>query len=215
MPRYSFNCRSADHLEKRHGAREFERVIQHGEGKRIDQCSCECGATAKRDFAKDIQTVAPIGLTPIAHSSRGKGTLAHETEFAFGRFKENQDGSSDKNHRPFRDSGELERYMNGANNLGPPVCDDNGNPIRRADGTMVRSGAKLFKYGPNATPSQDGVRKRPFRPDPRIVVDAGWGGERETLSAIGPRQGMSRDALRQVDIPTAIHRERVRKAKEA
>lgn len=177
MPRYTFECGGKSHDETRRGPRKFERAINHSEGKRIDQYRCDCGATAKRDLTGDLATVSPIGMTPISHSSSAKGTLGRETEFSFGRFKINPDGIAEKNHRPFRDTGEMNRYMNGANDLGAPKIGDDGKPLRRRDGSFVRGGAELFKYGPNATPSRDGVRRRRFVPPRSVVVDSGWVGD--------------------------------------
>lgn len=213
MPRYSFACKSPDHNAVRHGPMAFERMIQHNEGKRIDQCQCECGGIAKRDFAQDVKTVAPVGMTPISHTSRGKGTLAHETEYAFGRFKRNPDGSVDKNHRPFRDTGELQRFMDGENDLGKPIIDDNGRPVRRKDGSIVRQGAKLFKYGPNATPSRDGVRKRPFQAPRNIVIDSGWGDEQSTRSKTQGGGTMRPEEFKRVEIPVSPYKSPERRKK--
>lgn len=133
----------------------------------INQCSCSCGATAKRDFAAEIPTQRVIGLTPVSHATTGEGSVSKDVEFLAGRFKRNPDGSIDKNHRPFRDTGEVDKFMNGANDLGDPVINQaTGKPLRRADGSVVRQGAKLFKYGANSTPSRHTVRRdRPAVPD--------------------------------------------------
>ena len=90
-----------------------------------------------------------------------------------GRFKHNPDGSVDKNHRPFRDTGEMNKFMAGNNDWGDPVVKDNGQPLRRKDGSIVRKGAKLFKYGANATPSRDGIRKQRTP----TLPNSGWVGE--------------------------------------
>lgn len=165
MPRYTFICLSTKHPPG--AARQFEQWINHKEGKRIDQSTCMvCGTTARRDLTADLQTVNVNGLTPIAVSD-SKFSLNKELGFSFGKFKKNKDGSFDKNHAVFRDTGELNKFMNGANDLGPPKLDQStGEILRRHDGSVVRDGAKLFKYGPNATPSRDGVRsQRPAVPD--------------------------------------------------
>lgn len=176
MPTYSFVCGSVDHIEQAHGAKRFEQVIQHGAKKRIDQTRCGCGGVAKRDFVGDAETIFVTGLTPIRPMD-AKHAIGRELEYGFGRFKRNPDGSLDKNHSPFRDTGELGKFMAGGNDLGAPKVDDNGNPVRRRDGSIVRDGAKLFKYGPNATPSKDGVRKGRFVAPRSIVASSGWGSE--------------------------------------
>lgn len=183
MPRYTFNCASDEHPTEE--PRSFELVIQHGEGKRIDQARCACGATAKRDFAGDLATVNSIGSTPIAVSD-AKHSIGKELSFAFGRFKKNPDGTVDRNHAPFRDTGEMSRFMAGQNTLGEPVVDDRGKAVKRADGTVVRRGAKIFKYGANATPSKSGVREG--RPRMRSIggITPGWGNAREA-AAVGRR----------------------------
>ena len=168
MPTYSFDCASPAHPVGRD--RHFVVTINHSEGKRIDQYPCVvCGKTAKRDLVGDLASVNMVGATPISNSTTGKGSYAHTTEFAFGRHRKNPDGSVSKGERPFRDSGELDKYMNGQNDLGPPVLDDRGQPMRRKDGSVVRKGAKLFKYGANATPSHPRNPKREMNfPDTSI-----------------------------------------------
>lgn len=161
---YCFHCASPDHPE---GVdRDFEQIIHHIPKKGvISQYNCRCGAAAKRDFSKEIPSQSVVGLTPI-NPSESKHTIGNELSFAFGRFKKNPDGTEDKNHAPFRDTGELNAFMNGKNDMGEPVMKDNGEPLRRADGSIVRRGAKLVKYGKNAQPSRDGVRKE----RPRVPV---------------------------------------------
>lgn len=183
MPRYGFSCESKVHTDA-NGPRKFEQFINHGSNKRIDQYPCQCGAVAKRDFAADIQTIGTVGITPISPGdSRAHHGLAKELEFAFGAHKVNPDGSVDRNHAPFRDTGELHKYLNGGNDLGEPVLGDDGKPMRRKDGSFVRKGAKLFKYGKNASPSQTGVRTS------RPRVPYAWCDESETT---GSRGGVSR-----------------------
>ena len=187
MPRYTFRCESPVHAEEQHGARSFECVIQHREGKRIDQSRCPCGGIAKRDFLADAATVGVVGMVPIRPND-SKFAIGRELEYSFGRFKRDPDGKEDKNHSPFRDTGEMSRFMAGANDLGNPKLDEYGLPIRRRDGSVVRDGAKLFKYGSNATPSIDRVRKGKFRPPASIVPSFGWGREesvgRESAGAV-------------------------------
>lgn len=179
MATYSFKCVSKRHPDDMD--REFVSVINHREGKRIDQYPCQCGAMAKRDLEKDLASVNMTGLTPISHSTSGKGSVAQTVEFLAGRFRKNPDGTVDKNHRPFRDTGELNKFMNGQNDLGDPVVKDNGEPLRRKDGSVVRKGAKLFKYGANATPSRDGVRKQ----RPRLSPGSGWVSEGQARDGAG------------------------------
>lgn len=157
MPTYAFKCGSDEHGD---APREFVAMIHHMPKKIVTQWKCPCGAIAQRDLASEIPTQAVVGVTSISHSTTVGGALSKELEFGFGRFKTNPDGSVEKNHRPFRDTGEMSKYMNGQNDLGTPVVKDNGQVMRRKDGSVVRNGAKLFKYGPNATPSRDGVRRQ-------------------------------------------------------
>lgn len=143
----------------------------------IQQCSCACGAIAKRDFKKEIPTQNVVGLTPIAVSD-SKHSLGGQVKFAFGRFRKNPDGSVDRNHAAFDSSGDLDRYMNGQNDLGPPVLDNNGNAIREVfrdkrgnihQGRITqRKGAKLIKYGRNYSPPVNKPLRRHGKAD--------WGG---------------------------------------
>lgn len=168
MPTYCFRCESPDHPEGE--SRDFIRVIQHMPKKVVNQSKCDCGAVARRDLASEIQSQSVIGATPISHSTTGRGSAAREIEFAVGKFKTNPDGSVDMNHRPFRDTGEMSKFMNGQNELGEPVVKDDGNVLRRKDGSVVRKGAKLFRYGPNAAPRHSGLRRRES-PVPSAWVD--------------------------------------------
>lgn len=134
-------------------------MVHHVPTKRIDNHPCVvCGRNAKRDLTGDLASVNLVGSTPISNSTTLPGSYAHTTQFAFGKNKVNPDGSVDGNHRPFRDSGELNKFLNGANELGKPALDDKGQPRRRPDGSVIRTGAKLFQYGPNATPSSSGTK---------------------------------------------------------
>ena len=176
-PSYSFICGAKSHPADED--RKFVEVIEHKSNKRIDQSRCSCGGVAKRDLVGDLASVNMTGATPISHATTGPGSVAKSVEFMAGQFKTNPDGSVDKNHRPFRDTGELNRYMNGENELGKPKTDDSGNPIRRSDGSIVRDGAKLFKYGVNDTPSRSAARSsRPSYPD-------AWVGENDGAGAGG------------------------------
>ena len=156
---YTFICKSPDHPADKD--RSFVVTIHHLPTKRIDNYPCVvCGRNARRDLMGDLASVNLVGSTPISNSTTIKGSYANTTEFAFGRHKTNPDGSADTNHRPFRDSGELNKFMNGGNQLGKPVLNDKGEPVRRKDGSIVRRGVKLFQYGANATPTHSAPRRR-------------------------------------------------------
>ncbi len=188
MPSFSFICRSKRHEDA--STREFVAVIHLVKEKRVDQIQCpECGGLAKRDFVKDIATVGTVGSTPISMATTGPGSLSKTAEFAFGRFKENPDGSVDRNHTRFSTSGELERYVNGANNLGPPRIGPNGQPMRRPDGSMIRSGAKLVKY--------DAHRRPPINKKPRVNVPSAWVGD-DVVNDAGQTRPMRMSAPRYV-----------------
>jgi len=58
--------------------------------------------------------------------------------------------------------------MKGQNELGDPVTNDKGEPVKRPDGTLIRRGAKLFKYSAGATPS------RTDNPQRRVPKAAKW-----------------------------------------
>lgn len=168
MPCYVFECPGRDH----EGNRTFERFIHSVPAIVVDKTECECGAVAKRRFDIEMKTQAVIGLTPISHATTTKGSVAQELEFAFGKVQKNPDGTVDPNHRPFRDTGELDKFLNGANDLGKPkISQTTGKPLMRKDGSYVREGAKLIKYDKNATPSKTEVR----RGRPRLG-GVEWGG---------------------------------------
>ena len=190
---YVFRCISKDHSKDE--PREFEQIF-HGipAGKLVDQCSCSCGAIAKRAFDKEIPTQSVVGVIPISHASTGKGSLQNEVGFAFGRFARNPDGSIDKNNTRFKDSGELTKYMNGHNEIGEPVVDDRGEPIKRKDGTLMRRGAKLFKYGANSTPSKSDNPRPEINPRKR---GAKWvsGRTAESFGAINTRDALRRGGV--------------------
>lgn len=178
MPHFTFLCSSKRHEHA--STRQFVTVINCVADKRVDQFKCpECGGLAKRDLVADLQTVSTVGSTPISHASTINGTLAHATQFAFGRFKENPDGSVDRNHTRFSTTGELERFVNGRNELGVPRVDDNGNPIRRPDGSLIRQGAKFVKFSNQKRP--------PINKKPRYVAPGfgGWVGN-DDIQKVGP-----------------------------
>lgn len=154
---YVFECIGREH----EGERIFEKFVHTVPKLVIDKTECECGAVARRRIDKEIPTQSLIGQTQISHSSTVKGTVANDLKFAFGEVKQNPDGSVDPNHRPFTTTGELDKFMNGANNLGPRVLDDNGNPRRDSRGNYVHGSAKLVKLDPSCGPSRTDVRKGP------------------------------------------------------
>jgi len=167
MPTYAFKCITPEHPKDI--PREFVKMVYHVPKKVITQYTCpECGGLGKRDLASEIPTQAVVGLTPISHSTTTPGSLSKEIGFAFGNFKKNPDGTEDRNHTAFRDTGELNKYMNGHNDLGAPVLNDKGEPMRRPDGSCIRQGAKLVKYSANKTPSKTGLERR------RFVAPSAW-----------------------------------------
>ncbi len=180
MPTYIFVCASSRHPEGQ--AREFTRMIHHVPVKIITQYKCACGGLAKRNLAAEVASQHVIGLTPISHSTAVEGSFAKEVEFVAGRFKRNPNGSADRNHRPFRDSGEFNAYLNGKNELGEPFLTDAGTPMRRPDGSIIRRGAKLVKLSANATPSRSGIMKKRFMPSEDM---GGWVGESTARDASG------------------------------
>ncbi len=154
---YVFECPGREH----EGERVFEKFIHAVPKLIVTKTECACGAVAKRRLDKEIPTQALVGQTQISHSTTVKGSVAHELEYAFGKVKENPDGSVDPNHRPFTTTGELERFMSGANNLGPRVLDQRtGEPLKDAKGNYVHGGAKLVKLSKGDAPSRTDVRKR-------------------------------------------------------
>lgn len=160
---------------------------------------CEkCKKPAKRNFTTEIKSQSIVGQTPIRPSD-SKFSMGRETEFGFGRFKKNPDGTVDKNHSPFGNTAEMDKFMNGANDLGPPVIGDDGNPLRvgaknpktgevRTDVGRIkeRRGAKLFKYDRNAAPPP------PPPPLKRIGGGAEWVGAE---GAEGFGGGVGRDRI--------------------
>lgn len=169
MPSYSFVCASSKHPEGED--RKFVAVIHHIKDKPVDQTRCSCGGMAKRDFVADLNTVNFVGSTPISLASTGKGSLQHTAQFAFGKHRQNPDGSKDYNHTRFDNIKDLDRYANGANDLGPPKLDANGNPMRRPDGSVIRTGAKLVKFDKHKAP--------PVNRRPTVNVPSAWVDDRE------------------------------------
>lgn len=176
MPRYTFLCGSQRHEEQPHGPRRFEIELHTvSEAKRVDQHRCACNAVAPRDWGTDLPTVGAVGVTPIRPDG-GKGSVGKEIEFAFGKYKVNPDGSVDGKHAPFTDTRELKRYMDGANDLGEAAVDDKGRVMRRRDGSVIRKGAKLFKYGKNAGPSRSDAGRR-------VKVPSAWTDESTVMKS--------------------------------
>lgn len=158
IPCYIFECPGREH----EGDRIFEKFVHAVPKAVITQMQCDsCGALAKRRIDKEIPTQALIGQTQISHATTVKGSVAHDLKFAFGETKENPDGSVDPNHRPFTTTGELDKFMNGRNNLGPRVIDQKtGEPLRDQKGNYVHGSAKLVKLGAADAPTRNDVRKR-------------------------------------------------------
>jgi len=157
MPQYSFRCPTCKDPETGK-ALEFSIFLSTVPKKVKKDAECDgCGGRAARAFDLEIPSQSVVGLTPISKSTTVPGSMYHTVKYAFGAHD-----SKDPNQAPFRDSGELNAFLNGANDLGKPKIDQRtGKPLRRADGSIVREGAKLIKYDRNATPSRDDVRKRP------------------------------------------------------
>ncbi len=155
MPAYCFRCPTC----KEDGNPLTFTLFLSTVPKKVKQdAECaECGSRAPRAFDLEIPTQSIVGLTPISKSTTTKGSLYNDVKFAFGAHD-----AQDPSQAPFRDSGELNAFMDGRNDFGKPKLDQRtGKPLRRPDGSVVREGAKLIKYDRNATPSRDDVRKRP------------------------------------------------------
>lgn len=158
MPCYVFDCPGREHP----GERIFERFIHAVPKTVIDKIDCpECGAVAKRRIDKEIPTQSLVGQTQISHSTTGKGSVANDIKFAFGETRVNPDGTVDGNHKPFTTTGDLDKFLNGANNLGPRILDQRtGQPLRDAKGNYVHGSAKLVKLDAGAAPSRTDVRRK-------------------------------------------------------
>lgn len=155
MPQYIFRCPTCKEGENPLTFSLFLSTVPK-KVKKDAECS-ECGGRAARAFDLEIPTQSVVGLTPISKSTTGPGSLYNDVKFAFGA-----NNSKDPNQAPFRDSGELNAFLNGANDFGAPKIDQRtGKPLKRADGSTIREGAKLIKYDRNATPSRDDVRRKP------------------------------------------------------
>jgi hypothetical protein len=154
-----------------------------------------------------------IGVRPVSDSTTGNGSLKHEAQFAFG----NRQGKV-----PFKDSGEYDRFLNGKNELGPPVLDDNGNRVRKSDGSILHGGEKFVRMGKNHTP------KPLMRPGggavSRANVPDAWIDSKDLgVSSSAGRDFNPMNSFRNVpafttgyggrSIPAPFHRSPIRKAK--
>ncbi len=155
MPQYMFRCPTCKEDGQPLTFAVFLTSVP-AKVKKDAECA-ECGGRAARAFDLEIPTQSIVGLTPVSKSTTGPGSLYNTVKYAFG-----EHGKDDPNQAPFRDSGELNSFLEGANDLGKPKIDQRtGKPLKRPDGSTVREGLKLIKYDRNATPSRDGVRKKP------------------------------------------------------
>ncbi len=155
MPTYCFRCPKCKENGK---PLEFTVYLSSVPKKVKKDSECaECGGRAPRAMDLEIPTQAVVGLTPISKSTTTPGSLYNDVKFAFGAHSKD-----DPNQAPFRDSGELNSFLNGNNDLGAPKIDQRtGKPLKRPDGSVIRNGAKVIKYDKNATPSRDDVRRKP------------------------------------------------------
>jgi hypothetical protein len=167
MPQYCFRCPSCKDEESGKPL-EFTVFLSTvpKKVKKDTECS-SCGGRAPRAMDLEIPTQAVVGLTPISKSTTTPGSLYNTVRVAFGDHDER-----DPSQAPFRDSGELQKFMNGANDLGKPSIDQRtGLPRKRPDGSVIHEGARLIKYDRGATPSRDGIRKR--GPSKRVKLSGG------------------------------------------
>lgn len=155
MPAYLFRCGTCKDEAKK--PLTFTIFLSSVPKKIVQEAGCDgCGGKAKRAFDLEIPTQAVVGLTPISKSTTVPGSVYNSVKRAFG-----ENSTEDPNQAPFRDTGELNAFLNGKNDFGKPSIDQRtGLPRRRQDGTIIREGAKLIKYDKGATPSRDDVRRR-------------------------------------------------------
>ena len=155
MPSYCFRCPTC----KEDGKDLTFTLYLSSVPKKVKQdaeCS-NCGGRAARAFDLEIPTQAVVGLTPISKSTTVPGSMYNTVKYAFG-----ESSSEDPSKAPFRDSGELKKFLEGDNSLGAPQIDQRtGQVRRRPDGSIIRQGAKIIQYDKNATPSRDDVRRKP------------------------------------------------------
>ncbi len=209
MPQYCFRCESPDHRDA--STRDFDRFVFMSKedlkaGRDCNRYACpECGGTAKRNLAGEIPSQSVIGVKPVSDSTTGPGSLKHEAQFAFG---------NGKGEVPFKDSGEYDKFLNGKNELGPPALDDNGNRLRKPDGSIVHTGEKFVKLGKNVTP-------KPFmRPGggavPRANVPDAWIDSKDLgVSSPAGRDFNPQNSARNIPAFRGVpfHRSPIRKAK--
>lgn len=156
MPTYMFRCPKCKDEEGQPLTFALFLSTVPKKAKKDSECS-ECEGRAKRALDLEIPTQSVVGLTPISKSTTVKGSIYNTVKFAFG-----ERDAKDPSQAPFRDSGELDKFMNGGNDLGKPKLDQRtGKPLRRQDGSIVREGLRFVKHDRGATPSRDDVRKRP------------------------------------------------------
>lgn len=155
MPAYVFRCEKCKGEDG--GPLVFTLFLSTVPKKVKQDAECsECGERAARAFDLEIPTQAVVGLTPISKSTTISGSMYNTVKYAFG-----EHDSEDPSKAPFRDSGELQRFLDGNNELGKPCIDQRtGQVRRRPDGSIIRQGAKLIQYDKNATPSRDDVRRK-------------------------------------------------------
>lgn len=155
MPQYMFRCPTCKEAD---GSDLTFALFLSTVPKKVKQdaeCS-ECGGRAARAFDLEIPTQAVVGMTPISKSTTVPGSMYNTVKYAFG-----EHDPKDPNQAPFRDSGELQKFLDGNNDLGKPSIDQRtGQVRRRPDGSIIRQGAKLIQYDRNATPSRDDVRRK-------------------------------------------------------
>lgn len=154
MPAYCFRCPNCKEDGQALTFTIFRSTVPV---KIIKDTECTtCGGRAERAFDLEIPTQSIVGLTPISKSTTVPGSMYHAVKYAFG-----EHDSKDPNQAPFRDSGELNAFLNGKNDFGKPKIDQRtGQPLRRPDGSIIREGAKIIKHDKGATPSRDDVRKK-------------------------------------------------------
>lgn len=165
MPQYCFRCASKRHPEGKERSFSAFVYIEPGDLKKglvPDHHPCPvCGMMAPRAMEDEIPTQSLVGLKPLSESTTGKGSLYHAAKFAFGGGHViGRDGKP-----VLKTSGEFQKFLDGANELGPPKVDDEGRPLRRPDGSVIREGEKFVKIDRQATPPSS-----PSRPSRAVVT---------------------------------------------
>ena len=140
MPTYVFRCSEHGH---------FERLVQlHVDGVPPKSAVCTCGARSDRDMGAE-----GFALVGAVRTGTGRGSLARQSKML---------GLKEVGGREvgrFESTKELDRYMGGANTMGPPVVDHvdaGGNVVyaKDKDGNVMHRGEKLVLYDNNAGPSR-------------------------------------------------------------